>query len=168
MGPANPLYRERTGYKATMVGIPYDDVKGWCSQYPPDVWANQMARVRDGFDRGCELFGKALDLMPAAMRPAAEKELRMFRGEALHFRSCVDQVVLYQCREAGDSAGLRRQVAKELASAKELLDLAQRDSRFGYESSNQYFYIPQDLREKIVACRLFLERSEEKGDRGRP
>ena len=161
MGPANPLYRERTGYKATMVGIPYDDVKGWCSQYPPDVWANQMARVRDGFDRGCELFGKALDLMPAATRLAAEKELRMFRAEALHFRSCVDQVALYQCREAGDSAGLRRQVAKELASAKELLDLARRDSRFGYESSNQYFYIPQDLREKIVACRLFLDRSEE-------
>jgi len=32
--------------------------------------------------------------------------------------------------------------------------------RFGYESSNQYFYIPQDLREKIAACRLFLEGEE--------
>ena len=49
---------------------------------------------------------------------------------------------------------------QELASAKELLSLARQDSRFGYESSNQYFYIPQDLREKIVGCRAIIEELE--------
>lgn len=157
MGPANPLYLKRTGYKATMVGIPYDDVRGWCAKYPADTWSAQMAMVRDGFDRGCELFGKALGLMPEPVRASAKKELGMFRGEALHFRSCVDQVELYRCRDTGDAVGARRHVENELRSAKELLGLARRDSRFGYESSNQYFYIPQDLMEKIAACRLFLD-----------
>ena len=33
-------------------------------------------------------------------------------------------------------------------------DLARVDSRIGYESSCQYFFVPQDLREKILSCRL--------------
>ena len=39
LGPANPLYLEKTGYAATMVGgIPYDDLKAWRGQYPADVF----------------------------------------------------------------------------------------------------------------------------------
>ena len=38
----------------------------------------------------------------------------------------------------------------------DVLRLACADSRFGYESSNQYFYIPQDIREKILTCRQVL------------
>jgi hypothetical protein len=44
--------------------------------------------------------------------------------------------------------------ARELARAKEELTLARADSRIGYESSNHYFFVPQDLREKILTCRI--------------
>jgi hypothetical protein len=33
-----------------------------------------------------------------------------------------------------------------------------RDSRIGFESSNHYFYVPQDLAEKVLACRDLRER----------
>lgn len=38
MGPANPLYLTPTHYKASMVGIPYDDLDSWRSIYPADVF----------------------------------------------------------------------------------------------------------------------------------
>ena len=52
VGPANLLWERPTGYRATMVGIPYDDVTGWRGPYPAETLANQFALVADGFDRG--------------------------------------------------------------------------------------------------------------------
>ena len=46
-----------------------------------------------------------------------------------------------------------------LATAKAMLPLVRVDSSSGYESTNQYFYIPQDIREKILSCRLAADRS---------
>ena len=42
VGPANLLYVQRTGWRATMIGFPYDDVSSWCPPYPPDVFASQF------------------------------------------------------------------------------------------------------------------------------
>lgn len=157
MGPANPLYLRPTGFRATMVGIPYDDMKHWCAEYPAEVWSAQMEKVYDGFVRGCEIFVRAIPDMPAEKRSAAERELRLFTAEKLHFRSCVDQVGFYLARGKGDVAAMRVCAARELKTAKEILPLVRRDSSFGYESSNQYFYIPQDIREKILSCRQVLD-----------
>ena len=38
LGPANPLYPTKTGYRATMWGLPYDDLDGWRGPYPPEVF----------------------------------------------------------------------------------------------------------------------------------
>ncbi len=38
MGPANLLYARPTGYAATMVGIPYDDVQSCAVPIPPKPW----------------------------------------------------------------------------------------------------------------------------------
>ena len=38
MGPANLLYQQPTGYSATMVGFPYDDLARWRGPYPPEVF----------------------------------------------------------------------------------------------------------------------------------
>ncbi|MFV2067785.1 MAG: hypothetical protein ACC645_12495, partial [Pirellulales bacterium] len=84
MGPANLLYWKPTGYKATMVGIPYDDLKRWCGPYPADVFIGQFNRVaivrreielarrlydlalpdaRIGFEASCHYFYVPLDLV---------------------------------------------------------------------------------------------------------
>ena len=157
-GPANPLYMEPTGYAATMVGMPYDDLKRWRSIYPEDVWISQMEKVEAGFIKGCGLFKAALEDVAPAKRAAAEKELAMFRAEMLHFRSCADQARFVQARGGGDKAEMARLARREMTTAKAILPLVRADSRFGYESSNHYFYIPQDLREKILSCRMVLDK----------
>src|ERR1017187_8464153 len=49
VGPANLLWDEPTGYHASMVGFPYDDLDGWRAVYPPDVFIGQFEKVATGF-----------------------------------------------------------------------------------------------------------------------
>ena len=154
-GCANPLYWKKTGYRSTMVGIPYDYVRGWTSPYPPDVWTALMQKVADGFEKGCAEWRLAIGKMSdPAKRAAAEREAGLFRAAALHFASGVDQCRFVEARDRGDENALRRIAERECARAKEELKLVRADSRIGYESSCQYFFIPQDLREKILSCRF--------------
>ena len=148
-GPANPLYAAPTGYEATMVGIPYDDLKGWRAQYPGETYAMLMDRVADGFDEGCRLLEGVADA----------KELAMFRAEQMHFASCRDQARFVMAREAGDVGGMRRYAKAELERAKAYWPIVRADSRIGYESSNHYFFVPRDVLEKVLSCRMVLDRS---------
>jgi hypothetical protein len=167
MGPANPLYLKSTGYPATMVGIPYDDLTRWRAVYPAEVWIAQMEKVRAGFERGCGLWSRAAGQTSSGARREAWRELGLFRAAELHFASCVNQARFVVARDrlpaaAGEAERaacreeLRRVVRSELDVAKRLLPLARADSRIGYESSNHYFYIPQDLLEKVLCCRFIL------------
>ena len=49
-----------------------------------------------------------------------------------------------------------RLAADEDRLARELLPLCAEDARVGFESSNHYYYVPQDLVEKAVNCRHVL------------
>jgi hypothetical protein len=48
-------------------------------------------------------------------------------------------------------------VQQEIAIAREMLTLAQRDSCIGFEAASQYFYLPLDLVEKVFSCRLIAD-----------
>ena len=50
------------------------------------------------------------------------------------------------------SSKLRVVVEEERALAKRMFILASVDSRLGFEASNHYFYVPNDLLEKILNC----------------
>lgn len=167
MGPSNPLYLKPTGYDATMVGIPYDDLKAWRSVYPTEVWIGQMEKVRDGFARGCGLWSQLAAQTSGAVQREVKRELGLFRTVELHFASCASQARFVAARDrllaaadeptrASCRAELRQAVREELVTAKQLLPLVKADSRIGYESSNQYYYIPQDLLEKVLCCRRIL------------
>ncbi len=168
MGPADPLYLRPTGYRATMVGIPYDDLKSWCAVYPADVWIAQMEKVRDGFAAGCGVWERMIPCADERVRDEARCELGLFRATALHFDSCANQARFVLARDrllaakddaarASCRADLRGIVNRELETAERLLPLVRSDSRIGYESSNQYFYLPQDLLEKVLCCRAILD-----------
>ena len=118
---------------------------------------SQMEKVRDGFALGCAQFAEAIAAMPPEKRAFAEKELAMFKAETLHFRSCVDLAGFVMARDKGDVAEMARLARRELEAAKALMPLVRADSRFGYESSNHYFYVPQDLREKVLTCRAAMQ-----------
>ena len=145
-GPANPLYTERTGWRATMVGIPYDDLDGWRDKYPVKTYADLMGKVADGFEEGCRLMEGV----------ASTKDSAMYRAQQMHFASCRDQALFIAARDVGDLAEMRTLAKAELLRAKEYWEIVRADSRIGYESSNHYFFTPRDVLEKVLSCRKAL------------
>ena len=169
-GSANPMYGARTGYSATMWGIPYDDLNGWRGPYPPDVFAKQFEKVADGFRTGIEEFALAVEKSPPAMQDEAKADLRLARAAANHFQAVANQSRYVAARNelaeqtatlpAEAAAALRSQMQgsleDEIKLAHELFQLTREDSRIGFEPSCQYFYLPLDLVEKVINCRWLL------------
>jgi hypothetical protein len=176
-GPANLLYAAPTGYKATMVGFPYDDVNAWRGPYPAEVFAEQFRKVADGWSQGLAELARAADAAPPDKQRAAQRELGVARAAGLHFRSAANQVRFVLARDAlrsapaGMTPAERRRRAEEVRAilqdetkaAAELFALARHDARLGFEASNHYYYVPQDLMEKVVNCQDLLDRLGDDG-----
>ena len=169
MGPANLLRLEPTGYTSTMVGLPYDALDAWRGHYPPEIFAGQFDKVAKGFTEGIEKLERAVALAPRPHRYDIEAELRYAKVCRLHFASVANQVRFTMLRNEGNAAetseerkeALRKEmipiVENELVLAQELYRLTLRDSSIGFESTNQYFYVPNDLLEKMVSCQKILD-----------
>lgn len=168
MGPANLMRLSPTGYRATMVGLPYDDLNSWRNIYPPAVFAGQYEKMARGFAEGAELLEKAIALAPRPLKYDVEKELRYAKVCRAHFASVANQarfVLLRDERNLPETAPERKEeirqsmipiLENEIEIARELYFLALEDSSVGFESSNHYFYVPNDLLEKMVACKQIL------------
>jgi hypothetical protein len=171
MGPANLLWGDTTGYRATMVGLPYDDLDAWRGVYPPEVFAGQFERMADGFDTAiAELKRIAPDLSDRTTESdALAGELNVAEACAIHFRSVANQSRFVQARRALFEATTREAARPQLAIlesvlnaeielAKRLFAIQSRDSRIGFEATNHYFFVPIDLVEKVINCRDLLDR----------
>ena len=53
---------------------------------------------------------------------------------------------------------IARLLRAEMEAARQLHQLQVRDSRLGFEASNQYYYVPMDLVEKMLNCQDLLDR----------
>ncbi len=162
-GPASLLFAKPTGYASTMVGFPYDDLDGWRGPYPPEIFAAQLMKVSDGFalaatNLRATISGSALH--PAQAREGL-KEVGLMTACALHWRSVANQTrfvlgrKLIEQRPAPAAAieNLNRVLLDELQTAEKLHELQSGDTRIGFEASNQYYYVPLDLAEKVLNCR---------------
>jgi hypothetical protein len=155
VGPANLLYSNPTGYAATMVGIPYDDLARWRGPYPPEVLAAQFEKVADGWDRGLAELGRAAG---EAGGTAAREDYTLARAAGLHFRSVANQTRFLLARDGRRPNEQQRLAREEMLVAKELFTATRRDSRIGFEASNHYYYLPQDLIEKVINCQDVINR----------
>ena len=171
LGPANLLWGASTGYHASMVGFPYDDLDAWRAIYPPEVFAGQMEKAAEGFETALERLrtdaAKVEQLSTPAQRSALAGECRVAEAAAIHFRSVANQARFVLARRAlGSSkvpaasgpqiAILERVLKDEISLARRLHRIQSEDSRIGFEASNHYFYVPGDLAEKILNCRDLL------------
>ena len=157
-------------YKATMWGIPYDDLDRWRGPYPPDVFAAQFEKVAEGWRAGIAELQIAVHKTPPDLRSEAQADLRLARAAATKFQSVANQTRFVIARDALAKpsntlspeqrerlrAEIKRCLESEIALAGQLFTLAQEDSRIGFEPSCQYFYLPLDLVEKVVNCRWLL------------
>ena len=171
VGPSNLLADAPTGYRATMVGFPYDDLDAWRAVYPPGVFIDQLEKVAGGFERAVQ----ALTAATAGMKHrrneqrALAQELNVAEAASIHFRSAANQARFILARrlllaaKRADEAGpqittLEMVLQDEIALACRLHAIQSRDSRIGFEASNQYYYVPLDLAEKVVSCRDLRDR----------
>lgn len=175
IGPANPLYCDKTGYRATMIGFPYDDLNSWRGPYPAEVFAGQFEKTAAGWRAGAERLRAAVEKAPSERREEVQSELRFALAAAIHFQSVANQTrfILARNELTGPAAALspeRRRLLHvemcrclryEVALAREMYGLANEDSRIGFEASNHYLFMPLDLAEKVVNCRWLLERLAE-------
>ncbi|HLJ56806.1 MAG TPA: hypothetical protein VKT77_17335 [Chthonomonadaceae bacterium] len=164
-GPSNLLWAAPTGYRATMIGFPYDDLDSWRAVYPPDVFVGQLRKVADGFDRANAELGAARQLpdLTEAQDAALRSDADLAEAAGLHFRSAANQArfIVLRREVAAAGAGAKINAAldeieailnQEIAMARLLCVLQSRDSRIGFEASNQYYYVPIDLMEKVLNC----------------
>jgi hypothetical protein len=147
LGPANLLFAKKSGYAATMVGIPYDDVRGWCGPYPPEILAAQYEKVARGFADGITDLEQAI-----GRAPQAKLDLGVAEAAQIHFQSVANQVRFILARDQGEKEKMKRILQEEKKLAVRLFKLTREDSRIGFEASNQYYYLPQDLMEKVINC----------------
>jgi hypothetical protein len=169
-GPANAMYPSKTGYHATMWGLPYDDLDGWRGPYPREVFAGQFEKVAQGWQPGLAELAVAVEKTPSDRRAEAQTDLRFARAAAIHFQSVANQAYYVIARDALAKspstlpaearrrlqADMKRRLESEIDLAKQLFSLVREDSRIGFEPSCQYFYLPLDLVEKVVNCRWLL------------
>ena len=177
MGPANPLYLKKTGYMPSMVGIPYDGVQQWRGAYPAEVFADQFAKVAEGWQSGIPYLKAAVEKAPPGRRAEVQAELRYAQAAAIHFQSVANQTCFILARDALAQpsstqspntlsserrqcllAKMKRCLQSEIELARQLFTLAREDSKIGFEASNHYYYVPLDLVEKVINCRWIADR----------
>lgn len=157
LGPANLLFAEPSGFAATMVTFPFDDLDGWRGPYSVQTFERQFEKLARRWEDGVALLAELLLTHPSE---ALEDECRIVEAAHLHFRSTVNQIRFIQLRQT-DPAGAAAILRDEIALARRLFDLVSRDSRIGFEATNQYAYIGLDLAEKIISCRQILQQWED-------
>jgi hypothetical protein len=164
MGPSNPLMIKPTGYNATMVGLPYDNLERWTGVYPVDVWIAQMELAATGFAEGVEQLREAMKVVDRKHRAGLESLYRRAEAVRIHLQSAAEQARFYKARNlyyAENDALTReeciRTMRKACVAERQLIEDAMKvvthDSSIGYESSNHYFYLPIDLVEAQISIR---------------
>ncbi|MDD4872271.1 MAG: hypothetical protein PHR77_17080, partial [Kiritimatiellae bacterium] len=172
-GPSNLFWSEPTGYNSTMIGFPYDDLDGWRVVYPAETFIGQMEKVANGFDNAVTALRQAVEpykkKLSSAERQNLEGEIDVADAAAIHFRTTANQSRFVQARQAlaalksAEGAAplldiLEKVLKDEITLAHRLHAIQSRDSRIGFEASNQYYYVGVDLAEKILNCRDLLDR----------
>ncbi|MCE6990160.1 hypothetical protein [Dyadobacter sp. CY323] len=169
-GPSNLLWSKPTGYHASMVGLAYDDVNSWRANYPVDIFISQMQKVAGGFhDALARLRSETSGLkLSSPVRKALDDECGVAETVEVHYSSVANQARFVVARDKLAAAKDRKQAADlvteiekilraEIVLAKRMAMLQGGDSRLGFEASNHYFYVCNDLAEKVINCRDLLD-----------
>lgn len=157
-GSMNLLYLKDTGYRATMIGYPYDNLTGWRDIYPEDIFEDQFRKVTEGWKKGLELLASLKEQLKPSDQAPYEELRRMAEASYCHLRSTYLQIRFVRRRNAGDKAAMIATAREELSLVHRLYELARMDSRIGFEASNHYYYSLNDLIEKMVNCEDVIDR----------
>lgn len=156
-GPSNLLFEKPTGFEATMVGYPYDDLNNWRSIYPEDVFENQFLLLSTGWERGIRLL-KEIPEEFVSHSTALQELTDCAEAAYCHFRSTYLQIRFVRVRDGKEKGDLSEIAEEEASLALRLAAVQRRNPCIGYESSNHYFYHTSLLAEKYVNCRYLSKK----------
>ena len=149
-GPSNFLYLTPTHFDSTMTCFAYDDLDGWRSIYPRDVYINQLRKLSEGWEKGLE---EIKDM------PECEFTMAAKGGYAL-FRSSYLQAEFVHRRNVGDKEALMPLVHEDEKMALLMYDHMKKSSLFGYEAANHYYFNKFMLAEKVINCEYLKKKFE--------
>jgi hypothetical protein len=112
-GPMSLLSDKPTGYKATMIGFPYDDLESWRGNYyPEDIFEEQFRKLSAGWAEGLKQLEQAGEIIPADKKLAFEDLANVAEAAYCHFRSTYLQIRFIRLRDADNLgvAGLQSSV----------------------------------------------------------
>jgi hypothetical protein len=160
-GPMNLLFEKPTGYHATMIGYPYDDIKNWLGPYPKAVFLEQWRKLSEGWRAGLAILRRAQALVPPDKMENFRDLDRVATATYCHFRSSYLQARFVQLRD-GKERNRRKKILAVLEEERDLARtlhaIASQDSRIGFEASNHYYYTLNDLREKVLNVEYLKKR----------
>lgn len=158
-GPMNLLFASPTGYRASMVGFPYDDLATWRGIYPETLYAETFRTMSEAWDAGVKLLEAAADLVPEALHDNYDELRRYAQVTGAHFASAANQIafILLRSEPEKNKEELRRILTDEIRLAVLVNQLQHEDAKIGFEASNHYYYTPNSLMEKVLNCRQLLE-----------
>ena len=158
-GPMNLFHLKPSGYKATMVGFPYDDLQRWCGPYTPLQMIGQLDAITNEWKEGMAILKKAKPLVQNERETYEMRELTtMATVTFIHLLSADIQLLYTKLRNDKDDIKKRRELLQqEIKNVCALFEIVRRDSRIGFEASNHYYYTLNDLVEKVINCKYILE-----------
>lgn len=148
--PSDFLFEKNTGFKATMVGIPYDDIDKWSLGFGREIYYKCFSDICEKWRRGMELI-HTLNTDNADVRMICESAEACY----LHFLSIKNQTE-YICSE--DVEVKKKALLSEEEIAEKMLSLMGRNASVGYEASNHYYCTKQNLVEKIINCKYLYDK----------
>ncbi len=172
VGASNPLWTKPTGYSATMTGYPYDDVKHWCGVFPPETFAEQMKKMSEGFFNALSSLkdtSSNTTFENPLFKKNIEQECRVIEVCAIHYESVANQIRFILLRDELLKNSVTEERKKEIIEdlknivnrEKELAireyNLQLEDSKFGFEATNHYFFVPLDLVLKVLNCEYLIK-----------
>ena len=150
--PANLLYPAPSGFSATMVCYPYDDLELWRGIFPTESYVEQLEKMAKKWQEGFAL----LSTVDRSKNPYLCELFDVSEACLVHFCGMYNQCRFVQ--ERSDLSRCKAILQEEIELALRALRLVGKNATIGYESSNHYFYTAGNLMEKIVNCRYLLDR----------
>ena len=151
LGASNLLYKEKTGYHATMVTFAHDSYDDWRGTYSLDEFLSLLDSLLEDWGRGLELL-RGLDGNDAFCELCRFAEVVY-----VNIKSMAVQTRYNVARDEGRLDDIPALLREEGRLARRLYALAASDSRIGYEASNHYYFTQNNFLEKLI-CLDRLER----------
>ena len=144
LGASNLLYKEQTGYAATMVTYAHDDYNAWRGTYSIEEFLKLLDSLLDEWRKGLDIIG-SLD------GNEAFRELCRFAEVVyVNIKSMAVQTRYNVARDEGKQDEIPALLCEEGRLARRLYALAAEDARIGYEASNHYYFTQNNFIEKII------------------